>query len=69
MKNGSVTLSEEEKQEMLEDAGNLDRGRVFNAARTLHRPTSLDEFINFLTMNSDLATHAPRPQKTANNKL
>ena len=48
--NGSVILNDDEKQEMMEDAKDIKRGKVFNAARYLSQQGSLDDYIDFLSV-------------------
>ena len=49
--NGSARLSEEEKQEMLQDAKDLDRRDSFLAARLKSQEGTIDEYIDFLSQN------------------
>ena len=49
--NGSAKLSDEEKQEMLQDAKNSDRSKVFHSARIMSQHGSLDDYIAFLSEN------------------
>jgi hypothetical protein len=67
--NGSIRLSDDEKQEMMEDARNKKRGKVFNAARYLSQQGSLDDYIDFLSENMDIVRFEPSPKKTRNFKL
>ena len=68
--NGSVILTEEEKQEMLLDAQNTIRGAAFAAAQRLSQNGTLDDYIDFLSENMDLAgTAAPRITLTGNFRL
>jgi hypothetical protein len=67
---GSVTLSEEEKQEMLLDARNSLRGAAFAAAQRLSHNGTLDDYIDFLSENMDFASaSAPRITVTENFRL
>ena len=51
---GSATLSEEEKLEMLQDAKDIQRGKVFMAVRTKSQKGTLDEYIDFLSQHIEL---------------
>jgi len=67
--NGSKRLSDQEKQEMLMDADNLERSRAFNSARILSQQGSLDDYIDFLSENIALIDFIPSKKITKNNKL
>ena len=67
--NGSVKLSSEEKNEMLTDARNLSRGRVFYAARISTQASSLDDYIDFLSANMEWANAVGSKRITTNFKL
>jgi hypothetical protein len=52
-------LTEEEKREMLQDARDPIRRRAFAAAQRLCHEGSLDDYIDFLSENMDLAEASP----------
>lgn len=67
--NGSAKISDEEKQEMLRDAMDSERGRVFNSARILSEQGSIDGYIDFLSENMPLIAIVPSKPVTPNYKL
>ena len=67
--NGSIRLNDDEKQEMMEDARDKKRGKVFNAARYLSQQGSLDDYIDFLSENMGVVRFEPSPKITKNFKL
>jgi hypothetical protein len=67
--NGSTRLSDQEKREMREDAHDVERAKVFRAARVNSQRGSLDAYINFLSENMDLFDFVPTRRNTANYKL
>ncbi|MBW1837892.1 MAG: hypothetical protein JRI99_13330 [Deltaproteobacteria bacterium] len=66
---GLTILSEEEKQEMIEDGSDKERGKVFNAARSLSQQGSLDDYIDFLSANMDFAQGTSFRKITKNFRL
>ena len=56
---GSITLTEEEKIEMLLDARSSDRRAAFAAARLLSHEGSLDDYIDFLSENMAFVPPTP----------
>jgi hypothetical protein len=66
---GSIRLNDDEKQEMMEDARDKKRGKVFNAARYLSQQGSLDDYIDFLSENISFVRFEPSPKITKNFKL
>ena len=67
--NGSKILSDEEKQEMLKDALNTERGKTFHSARILSEQGSLDDYIAFLSESIPYANGLPSVRITTNFKL
>jgi hypothetical protein len=67
--NGSIRLNDSEKQEMMEDAKDKKRGKVFNAARCLSQQGSLDDYIDFLSENMEFVRFVPSKKITNNFKL
>ena len=67
--NGSIKISDEEKQELLKDAMNLERGRVFNLARSLSEQGTIDDYIDFLSENMPYFVFVPSKPITSKNKL
>jgi hypothetical protein len=67
--NGSMRLNDGEKQEMMEDAKDKKRGKVFNVARCLSQQGSLDDYIDFLSENMGLVRFVPSQKITKNFKL
>ena len=66
---GSAILSKYEKHEMLQDAKNVQRGKVFMAARIKSQEGSLDEYINFFSDNMELIEFLPSKRITYQFKL
>ena len=67
--NGSIKLTEEERLEMIEDARNISRSKVFQAARITTQKGSLDDYIDFLSQNMHLVKVVPTKRITTNFKL
>ena len=61
---GSRLLTEGEKREMQADARDAGRRAVFAAARRLSQGGTLEEYIDFLSANMELAG-AAAPRRTA----
>jgi len=57
--NGSATLSDEEKQEMLRDANSASRKEAFLKARASSQSGSLDDYIEFLSNNMESVLAPP----------
>jgi hypothetical protein len=66
---GSEILSEEEKQEMLRDGKDAERGKTFWAARLKSHEGGLDEYIDFLSENTDLIETTPARRVISNYRL
>ena len=66
---GSIKLSEEERQEMIQDAKNVKSGKVFHSERILSQKGSLDDYIDFLSENMDSVPFVPTKRKTEHFKL
>ena len=67
--NGSMKLTDEEKYEMIEDARNISRSKVFQAARMTAQKGSLDDYIDFLSQNIEWVKVVPTKRITTNFKL
>jgi len=67
--NGSIKLTDEERLEMIEDARNVSRSKVFQAARMTSQKGSLDDYIDFLSQNIEWAKVVPTKRITTNYKL
>ena len=67
--NGSMKLTDEERLEMIEDARNISRSKVFQAARVSTQKGSLDDYIDFLSQNIDWVKVVPTKRITTNYKL
>jgi hypothetical protein len=67
---GCVTLTEEEKQEMLLDACDPKRRAAFAAAQRICHSGTLDDYIEFLAENMGIAdASAPRIMVTDDYRL
>jgi len=64
--NGSMKLTDEEKLEMIEDARNITRSKVFQAARITTQKGSLDDYIDFLSQNIEWVKVVPTKRITTN---
>lgn len=62
-------LSAEEKQEMLEDAKDVNRGKVFLAARKRSQEGGIDEYIDFLSQHIGFIELVPSKRIATNFKL
>jgi hypothetical protein len=67
--NGSMKLTDEERLEMIEDARNIPRSKVFQAARMTAQKGSLDDYIDFLSQNIEWVKVVPTKRITTNYKL
>ncbi len=67
--NGSMKLTDEEKYEMIEDARNISRSKVFQAARITSQKGNLDDYIDFLSKNIEWVKVIPTKRITTNFKL
>jgi hypothetical protein len=66
---GSPRLKDEEKQEMLQDAKNIQRGRIFQNMQDWSRKGTLDEYIDFLSENMGWFETTPTSRITDQFKL
>jgi len=66
---GSIKLSEEEREEMIRDAKDVERGKAFHSARVLSQKGNLDDYIDFLSENMDSIPLIPTKRRTKNFKL
>ena len=67
--NGSIKLTDEERLEMIEDARNESRSKVFQTARMTAQKGSLDDYIDFLSQNIEWVKVVPTKRVTTNYKL
>ena len=67
--NGSMKLTDEERLEMIEDARNISRSKVFQAARITTQKGSLDDYIDFLSQNIEWVKAVPTKRITTDFKL
>ncbi len=66
---GSKKLTDEEKNEMLEDGKDNMRGMIFRKARMRTQEGNLDDYIDFLSQNMGLVELLPTKRATDNFKL
>ena len=66
---GSKKLTDEEKNEMLEDGKDNTRGMIFQKARMRTQEGNLDDYIDFLSQNMGLIELLPTKKITDNFKL
>ena len=66
---GSMKLTDEEQLEIVEDAKNISRSKVFQAARITAQKGSLDDYIDFLSQNIEWVKVVPTKRITTNYKL
>jgi hypothetical protein len=64
-----MKLTDEERLEMIEDARNISRSKVFQAARITTQKGSLDDYIDFLSQNMHWVKVVPTKRITTNYKL
>jgi hypothetical protein len=67
--NGSRTLSEGERREMLEDAWDTGRREAFRAARNLTQDLTVEAYLEFLSQNAGLVPFRPRRNVTDDFRL
>jgi hypothetical protein len=61
-----MKLTDEERLEMIEDARNVSRSKVFQAARITTQNGSLDDYIDFLSQNIEWVEIVPTKRITTN---
>ncbi len=66
---GSKKLTDEEKNEMIEDGKDNMRGMIFQKARMRTQEGNLDDDIDFLSQNMGLVELHPTKRATDNFKL
>jgi hypothetical protein len=66
---GLEKLTDEEKNEMLEDGKDNMRGMIFQKARMRTQKGNLDDYIDFLSQNMGLVELLPTKRITDNFKL
>jgi hypothetical protein len=64
-----MKLTDEERLEMIEDARNISRRKVSQAARITTQKGSLDDYIDFLSQNIECVKVVPTKRITTNYKL
>jgi len=64
--NGSIKLTNEERLEMIEDARDISRSKVFRAARITTQKGSLEDYIDFLSQNLEWVKVVPTKRITTN---
>jgi hypothetical protein len=67
--NGSMQLSDEEQQEMIQDAQDPRRGKAFLALKVRCHTGTLDEYIEFLSENIGSFNFFPSKKISDHNKL
>jgi hypothetical protein len=66
---GFKKLSSDIRQEMLADAGNVERRQVFRAARRKSETMDLDEYIRFISEGMEYVRPIPKMRQTGDFRL